>query len=72
MTSNDVVKLIIEREELSITDVSRKMGHERAYLNTRLARGNPKTSTLATFCEVVGYELVVRSKDDGFEFVIDE
>ena len=73
MNAKDTMRKILERESLSTIKTSLEMGHGRAYLNTILSEGNvPKTSTLAAFCEVVGYELVVRSKDDGFEFVIDE
>ena len=35
-------------------------------------RTDPKASTLAQFAEALNYELVLRSKEDGFEFVIDE
>lgn len=71
MTGTDAIKAILERESLSPTKVSTDMGHARTYLNTIMSKKREcKLPTLLEFCESTGYEIVVRSKADGFEFEI--
>ena len=71
MKGTEAMQAILDREELSITKVSREMGHGKAYLNTLIGEGREcKLSTLVGFCEATGYEIVVRSTDDGFEIPI--
>jgi len=69
MTSAEVMRAILQRESLPPTKVSQEMGHTRTYLNT-LMSGNRecRLGTLIEFCESTEYELIVRSKNDGYEF----
>lgn len=47
------------------------MGHGRAYLSTLVSEGREcKLSTLVEFCDATGYDLVARSRTDGFEFEV--
>ena len=69
MNGTEIMKEILKRESLSPAKVSRDMGHARTYLNTIFSEGgNCKLETLREFCEATGYQLVVRSKADGYEF----
>ena len=71
MTGTEILKGILERESLSPTKVSIDMGHGRAYLNTLFAEKREcRLQTLHEFCEATGYEIVVRSKEDGYEFTL--
>lgn len=71
MTGTEVLKGILERESLSPTKVSLDMGHGRAYLNTLFSEKREcKLQTLREFCEATSYEIVVRSKEDGYEFTL--
>lgn len=69
MAGVDTVRAILERESLSPTKTSVEMGHGRAYLNTLLNEERDcKLSTVLEFLDTVGYEAIVRSRHDGFEF----
>ena len=71
MTGAEVVREILNRESLSPTRISVEMGHSRTYLNTLMSEKKEcQLSTLTKFCEITGYELIVRSKEDGYEFDI--
>lgn len=71
MTGTEIMRGILERESLSPTRVSTQMGHGKAYVNTLIAEGKGcKVSTLVEFCDTTGYELIVRSNDDGYEFEV--
>lgn len=77
MNAIEVMRDVITNEQLTPSEASRKMEHKPSYLGTIFSsekRGQKaiKTDTLAQFCEALDYELVVRSKSDGAEFVIDE
>lgn len=73
MNANKAIRDILHRESLSPSSVSVDMGHKYRYLNTLLSeRDNCRSDTLVKFAEATGYELLLRSKSDGFEFIIDE
>lgn len=72
MRADKVVLSIIEREGLKDGDVSRAMGRTPRYLDAiRYRHVMPKADTMATVCDVVGYDLIVRSREDGFEITVD-
>ena len=71
MKGTGIMRSVLERESISPTKASVQMGHGRSYLNTLINEGRDcKLSTLAEFCEATGYEVIVRSKTDGFEFEV--
>ena len=71
MTGTEIMRAILDRESLSPTKVSKDMGHSRTYLNTLINENREcKLGTLIEFCESAGYELIVRAKDDGYEFEV--
>ncbi|MBR3160038.1 MAG: hypothetical protein IKF14_13205 [Atopobiaceae bacterium] len=73
MNALDAMREVLNRENLSVTDVSVKMGYNRTNLTSTFSRENePKPSKIVRFAEATGYELIMRSKSDGFEFIIDE
>ena len=71
MTGTEIMRAILDRESLSPTKVSVEMGHGRAYLNTLMNENREcKLGTLIEFCESTDYEIVVRSRSDGYEFEV--
>lgn len=71
MTGTEIMRAILDRESLSPTRVSVGMGHGRAYLNTLMSENREcKLGTLIEFCDATDYELVVRSRDDGYELEV--
>ena len=65
----------LSREEVTAAEASRMLGKPNSYVGTMLNPHQHKTiqaSRAVPLCEAIGYELVLRSKDDGYEFVIDE
>lgn len=75
MDSIDTLKAVLAREEISAADASRRMGRVSSYVGTMLNKNKKKTISMdiaSDLCEVVGYEIVVRSRDDGFEFIVNE
>ena len=62
---------IMARENLSAREVSRRMGRHDAYLSVTLNRGShPRTDTLASMLDAMGYDLVAVSRDDGHEVMV--
>lgn len=69
MTGTEIVRAILERESLSPTSLSLALGRERRYISTLLSKNHAmKINTLLEICDKTGYELVIRSKEDGYEF----
>jgi len=73
MNATETIRTLLEREGFSSTEASLRMGMKRAYLSSILSNNRtPKVNTLAKFAEAMNYELILRSRDDGYEFIIDE
>ena len=75
MNIMNTMREILKREEISASDASRKMGRSPAYVGNLInphSHKDVQASTAVKFCEAMGYELVARSKEDGYEFLIDE
>ena len=69
MTGTELMEKIIERESLSPTKLSVEMGHARNYISACVTRKHDcQLQTLLEFLEATNYEIVVRSRTDGFEF----
>lgn len=72
MRADKVLKEMLIRESISTIDASKAMGKNRAYVSKLLSTQTmPKTDTMAAICDAVGYDLIARSREDGYEFTID-
>ncbi len=72
MRADKVLREIISKEGLSATEVSKRIGKTRQYMTTLFSHHRiPQADTMARICDVVGYDLLVRSRDDGYEITID-
>lgn len=71
MRADKVLREILSREGLSPVQASRKIGHNQNYLASIFYKKTvPKVSTYAGILYELGYDLVARSREDGFEFHI--
>ena len=72
MTPTEIVYALLKEKGWPLTELSRRMGYaSTGTMSNRLKRGNPTVSTLADIAEVMGCELVVRSKENPeTEFVV--
>jgi len=72
MRADHVIKSMLEKEQVSTIEASKALGKSRGYLSSVIAqRVIPKADTLAAICNVLGYDLIARSRVDGYEFTID-
>ncbi len=67
-----VLETILMRENISAQMVSLSMGRNRTYLRSVIAQKlQPRADTLATILDAMNYDLVAKSRDDGYEIAID-
>lgn len=72
MEPKTMLKSLFGRGELSTVETSLKMGRSRGYLSSYIARGNePGITLMAEICDAIGYDLLIRNRNDGTEIIID-
>lgn len=72
MKSYEVLRDALEREGITAYRLSLAIGKSQAYVTNIINRKvDPKVSTLTQTLDSLGYDLVARSREDGFEFEID-
>lgn len=72
MRAGKVLKTILAKEGITPTEAARKIGRSDAYLSSIIAKDtSPKVSTMAGICDALDYDLLVRSRSDGYELNID-
>lgn len=75
MNAMEVMREILKREGITPTEASRRMGRSTSYVGTMLnphKQSNVSASRIVEFCEAMEYEVILRNRDDGFEFLINE
>lgn len=72
MRADKVLRSILDKEGVSSTRASERIGKNKSYVSVILSNHViPKTDTMAAICDAVGYDLIARSREDGYEFTID-
>lgn len=72
MQAIKVLQTILARENVSAPTVSKRIGRNRAYVNTIFASESvPQMDTLVTILDACGYDLIARNRADGTEHVIE-
>ena len=72
MKAYEALRDALEREGVTAYQLAQTLGRSRYYVsNIILRKTDPKVSTLAQTLDSLGYDLVARSREDGFEFDID-
>lgn len=68
----EVLETIIRASGVSNARIARALGKSPSYMNPiRYGHAMPLTDTMASICDVIGYDLIVRNRNDGTEYVID-
>ena len=72
MRPDEIITQMMKREHKSKREVSKVMGKSPRYLDPIVYDGrSPRVDTFAGIVDAMGYDLVARSRDDGFEFRVD-
>lgn len=72
MQAIKVLQTILARENVSAPTISKRIGRNRAYVNTIFASESvPQMDTLVTILDACGYDLIARNRADGTEHVIE-
>lgn len=72
MQAGQIISVMLQKKGLSKTEASRLIGKSADYFSAYISRHSvPKLNTMAEWCELLGWELVIRDLDDGFEVKID-
>jgi len=70
--ADKVLKEMLEREHISTIEASKMMGRSKGYVSNLISRHTiPRADTMAAICDAMGYDLIARSREDGYEFHID-
>ena len=71
MQAFEVLQAIIDNDDLSVWQVSKRAGKPRTFVSKTIARrSNPNCTTMAELLGAMGYELVARGKTSGKEYRI--
>ena len=72
MTPTEIVCAMMSSAGWTQAQLGRALGHNsRGTISNLLRRGNPTFDTMTEMAEVMGYEIVIRSKEDpATEFVV--
>ena len=72
MKSYEVIRDTLEREGITGYQLSHSIGCSNSYVTNIInIKKDPRVSTLTKILDALGYDLVARSREDGFEFEID-
>ena len=72
MRADKVLREILIREDVSTIQASRSLCKSDGYMTAILAKKTiPTADTMAAICDALGYDLIARSREDGYEFTID-
>jgi len=72
MRADKVLRAILDKDGISTIQASERMGKSKTYVNKIIATKTiPRTDNMAAICDAVGYDLIARSREDGYEFTID-
>lgn len=72
MQADKVVKRMLTIEGISSIQASRRMNRSDGYLSRTISGGlTPGAGKLAEIGDALGYDLLLRKRDDGTEIIID-
>jgi hypothetical protein len=72
MQAKDVLKSLFGRGKHSTYDASERMGKSPTFVGSIVSKGRmPKLDTMAAVMDAIDYDLLVRSRQDGTEIIID-
>lgn len=72
MRADKVLRAILDKDGLTAIQASERMGKSKTYVNNIISKETiPRADNMAAICDAVGYDLIARSREDGYEFTID-
>lgn len=72
MRADKAIRAMLDREGMSTIRASELMGKSKGYVSRILSTNAiPHADILANICDVAGYDLIAKSREDDFEFLID-
>jgi len=72
MQASEVLRSLFGRGKHPAYQASERMGRNKRYINSVMAHGYvPKLDTMASIMDAIDYDLLVRSRQDGTEIIID-
>ena len=70
MDATEIVREILAREGITGTSLSARLGKSYRYISNKLTQRNMHTNVFAQICDVLDYDVIVRSRYDGAEFYL--
>jgi len=68
---NEIISEILARKGISQVKFSRMLGKTDKFISVIFSQNRePKARTLARYCDLLDYDLIVRSREDGSEYFI--
>ena len=72
MKAYEIIRAILDENNLSPTEVSKLMGRAPKYLSTILSRkSSPQCEIMALCLDAMGYDLVARCRHEGTDYVFE-
>lgn len=72
MQATDILRALFGRGKQSAYKTSENMGRNKRYISVLMARNIvPRLDTMASIMDAIDYDLLVRSRQDGTEIIID-
>lgn len=70
MTAAEIVREVLRREGVSTIELSKMLEKSRGYANRMIYTDNMVSDVFSEMCDALGYDVVVRSREDGAEFFL--
>jgi len=72
MQLEKVIRLLIKKKGYTLESAALKCNRTGSYFSAMLARHSaPRVDTMASICDTLGWDLIVRDREDGYEETID-
>jgi len=72
MNEGAIIRNMIKRAGTTAAHTSVMMGQKASYVGTMINRtkSSPRSDVLANVADALGYDLILRDRSDGYEFLI--
>lgn len=72
MQAEAIVRTMLDESDLSTIQAAAKMGKSKGYFGQYLTRNSvPGLVVLTNIADTLGFDVIIRKRSDGTEFVID-
>ena len=60
----------MRREGVSTVELSKILGKSQGYANRLISKDNVISDVFSEMCDALGYDVIVRSREDGAEYFL--